>query len=210
MTPDARLLIAPGCPHCGSVSEILSSLVKEGLIGKLEIINLAIYPEAAAEAGTRSVPWFRIGEYSFTGAHTEGEIRSWAEKAAEGESWTAYYHDLLDNQQLAEASDSLKENPDRLCPLIASLDDKDLPLVVKIGIGAVLEDFEGAASLVECIPQLTELTRSEDPATRADACHYLGLTGSKEILPIISVLAEDEAEQVREIARDVLEEMGGA
>ncbi|MDX1336025.1 MAG: HEAT repeat domain-containing protein, partial [Gammaproteobacteria bacterium] len=202
------LLIAPGCPHCGSVSEILSGLVKEGLVGKLEIINLAVHPEAAAEAGTRSVPWFKIGEYSFTGAHTEGEIRSWAEKAAQGEDWTAYYHGLLDNQQLKETSESLKQNPDRLCPLVASLDDKDLPLVVKIGIGAVLEDFEGDASLAECIPQLTELTRSEDPATRADACHYLGLTGSKEILPVISILLDDEAEQVREIAADVLDEFG--
>jgi hypothetical protein len=206
--PDARLLIAPGCPHCGSVTEILTGLVKEGLIGQLDIINLSVHPEAAAEAGTRSVPWFRIGEYSFTGAHTASEIRAWAEKAASGEGWTAYYHDLLDNRQLEEAAASLKQHPDRLCSLIASLEDKDLPMVVKIGIGAVLEDFEGDASLVQCIPELTELTRSEDPATRADACHYLGLTGSEDILPLVRALVDDEDAHVREIASDVLEEIG--
>jgi glutaredoxin len=209
MTPDARLLIAPGCPHCGSVTEILTGLVKEGLIGQLEIINLSVHPEAAAEAGTRSVPWFRIGEYSFTGAHTVSEIRSWAEKAAQGEGWTAYYHDLLDNRQLEEAAASLKENPDRLCSLIASLDDKDLPMVVKIGIGAVLEDFEGEPSLLACTAELEKLTESEDPTTRADACHYLGLTGSKDILAIIRKLADDEDQHVREIVSDVLEELAG-
>ena len=206
--PDARILIAPGCPHCGSVTEILTGLVKEGLIGQLEIINLSVHPEAAAEAGTRSVPWFRIGEYSFTGAHSAGEIRSWAEKAAQGEGWTAYYHDLLDNRQLEETAASLKEHPDRLCPLIASLDDKELPMVVKIGIGALLEDFEGDEALVQCIPELQALTESEDPATRADACHYLGLTGSQQVISIVEKLSNDEDRHVREIVTDVLEELG--
>jgi HEAT repeat protein len=81
-------------------------------------------------------------------------------------------------------------------------------MVVKIGIGAVLEDFEGDAPLVKCIPELTELTRSEDSATRADACHYLGLTGSDEILPLVQKLVEDEDAHVREIASDVLREIG--
>jgi hypothetical protein len=207
MTPDTRLLIAPGCPHCGSVTEILTKLVKEGLIGRLEIINLSIRPEAAAEAGTRSVPWFRIGEFEFTGAHSEQEIRQWAEKAAQGDGWSAYYHDLIDNRELDQATSSLQQHPERLGELIATLEDKDLPMVVKIGIGAVIEEFEHSESLKQCIPELIELTRSEDPATRADACHYLGLTGSREVIPSLEGLLHDKDRHVREIAKETIEDL---
>ena len=86
--------------------------------------------------------------------------------------------------------------------------EKDGIEVMAIGIGAVLEDFEGDDALVKCLPELTKLTQSEEASTRADACHYLGLTGSREILSVISALADDEAEQVREIVADVLEEIG--
>jgi glutaredoxin len=207
MTPDSRILIAPGCPHCGKVTEILTSLVKEGLIGRLEIINLSVRPEAAAEAGTRSVPWFRIGEFEFTGAHTEGDIRAWAEKAAQGHGWAAYYHDLIDNRELDQAIDSLQQNPDRLGELIQTLSDKELPMVVKIGIGAILEDFHDSEALRRCIPELMPLLQSDDPALRADACHYLGLTSSAEVIPAIEPLLKDKDPHVREIADETLEEL---
>jgi glutaredoxin len=207
MTPDTRLLIAPACPHCGSVTETLTKLVKEGLIGRLEIINLAVRPEAAAEVGTRSVPWFKIGEFEFTGAHSEQEIRRWAEKAAQGEGWSAYYHDLIDNRQLDQAISSLHQHPERLGELIATLEDKDLPMVVKIGIGAVIEDFEDTEELKKCIPQLERLTRSGDPGTRADACHYLGLTGSSEVIPALENLLNDKNKHVQEIAEETITEL---
>lgn len=207
MTPDTRLLIAPGCPHCGSVTEILTKLVKEGLIGRLEIINLAIRPEAAAEAGTRSVPWFRIGEFEFTGAHSEQEIRQWAEKAAEGKGWSAYYHDLIDNRELDQAISSLQQHPERLGALITTLGDKDLPMVVKIGIGAIIEGFGHTEALTKCVPELVDLSRSEDPGTRADACHYLGLTGSLDAVPVLENLLDDTDRHVREIAEESLEEL---
>jgi len=209
MTPDTRLLIALGCPHCSSVTEILTKLVKEGLIGRLEIINLSIRPEAAAEAGTRSVPWFRIGEFEFTGAHSEQEIRQWAEKAAQGQGWAAYYHDLIDNRELDQAISSLHQHPERLGELIATLSDKDLPMVVKIGVGAIIEDFEHSEALKHCIPELVELTRSEDPGTRADACHYLGLTGSREVIPTLEELLQDADRHVREIVQETLEDLNG-
>jgi hypothetical protein len=182
-------------------------MVKEGLIGQLEIINLSVRPEAAAESGTRSVPWFRIGEFEFTGAHSEGEIRQWVEKATQGQGWAAYYHDLIDNRELDEAIQSLQRNPERLCELIQTLSDKELPMVIKIGIGAILEDFEDSEPLRRCIPELTELSQSNDPALRADACHYLGLTAAPELIPTIKALLKDADPHVREIAEETLEEL---
>jgi glutaredoxin len=207
MTPDAKLLIAPGCPHCGSVLEHLSTLVKEGVIGQLEIINLASRPEAATEAGTRSVPWFRIGDMSFTGAHTLQEMRQWAEQASKGSGRTAYYLDRLDNRELDAVEQALHEDPSDLCELIASLEDKDMPMVVKIGIGAVLESFAGHEALPGCLKTLEALSDSEDPGLRADVAHYLGFINTPESIAILQGMRSDTDPHVQEIVEDSLEEL---
>ena len=51
---DATLYVAPGCPHCPTVLNGLSELVKTGRIGQLTVINIASRPELAAEHGVRS------------------------------------------------------------------------------------------------------------------------------------------------------------
>ena len=45
--PDAELLIAPGCVHCPVVLSGLAELVKKGVIGHLEVFNIAARPDAA-------------------------------------------------------------------------------------------------------------------------------------------------------------------
>ena len=49
--PDALLLLAPGCPHCPAVLEGLGALVKDGALGTLEVVNIAVHPERAAATG---------------------------------------------------------------------------------------------------------------------------------------------------------------
>ena len=55
--PDALLLIASGCPHCPTVLTGLTELVKHGLIGRLEVVNVGIHPERASALKARTVPW---------------------------------------------------------------------------------------------------------------------------------------------------------
>ena len=49
--PDALLLLAPGCPHCPAVLEGLSGLLKEGVIGRLEAVNVAFTRSARQNLG---------------------------------------------------------------------------------------------------------------------------------------------------------------
>jgi thiol-disulfide isomerase/thioredoxin len=97
--PDATLLIAPGCPHCPKVLQALSEFVKRGEIGSLEIINIAVHPEAAEKAGTRSVPWTRIGAFELVGALTPQEIRETIEKAGRSDPIEPLVH-LLETSRL--------------------------------------------------------------------------------------------------------------
>jgi thiol-disulfide isomerase/thioredoxin len=199
------LLIAPGCPHCPAVLEVLGNLVKEGAIGTLEVVNVAIHPQRATDVGTRTVPWVRIGPFELDGALTPEELRLWAERASEDSGIDAYLSHLLENQQLDKALALIRATPSILNDLLGLLEQSDTPLVVRIGIGAVIEELQGSGLLARAFEQLVQLTHSPEANLRADACHYLALSANPEAKPVFRRLLEDEDPQVREIARESLE-----
>ena len=202
--PDARLLVAPGCAHCPRVIDGLSRLLKAGQIGRLEIVNIAAHPNAAREAGARSVPWFTIGPFTLTGAHSHAELAEWARHAAEGSGLTAYFRHLIEDSRLESAVAMLRRGQGSLQDLIPLLGDPDTPMNVRIGIGAVLEDFADTPELASVVDSLATLAESEQPQIRADACHYLGLARSPAALPVLRACLEDDDAEVREIAAESL------
>ncbi|NNF96029.1 MAG: HEAT repeat domain-containing protein, partial [Halobacteria archaeon] len=90
--PDAELLIATGCAHCPVVLEGLSTLIKEGVISSLRVINIVNQPERAQELGVRSVPWLQLGPFILQGLHSPAELREWAERAGSMEGMSVYLH----------------------------------------------------------------------------------------------------------------------
>jgi hypothetical protein len=200
--PDALLWIMPGCAFCPGVHKALETLVAEGAIGRLEVVDIPAQPERAAAAGIRSAPWTRIGPFELEGNRTLGELRGWAERAAAHSGFDRYYRDLLESRRLAQALAALRQHPDTLHDLLKLLADPETPLPVRIGVGAVLEELEGSELLKSGLSELVRLCRSEDAALRADACHYLGLTHSPEALPTLQALLADPDIHVREIAEE--------
>jgi HEAT repeat protein len=75
-------------------------------------------------------------------------------------------------------------------------------MAVRIGVGAAIEELQEHRLLKPAIPKLVELTMSDQPQIRADACHYLGLTGNGEALPAVQSLLMDQDQEVREIAAE--------
>lgn len=201
--PDATMLIAPGCPHCPKVLQALSEFVKRGEIGSLEVINIAIHPEAAEKAGTRSVPWTRVGSFELVGALTPQEIRETIEKAGRADPVEHLVH-LLETSRFDEVVKAITDNPDTLPLLVTLLDDLDTPMAVRIGIGALLEELPD--SLVRSAESsLIKLTDSGNQSVRADAAHYLSLVESEKSRETLHRLLEDSSEEVREIAGESLE-----
>jgi hypothetical protein len=204
-SPDARVLIAPGCPHCPAVVQSLSESVKRGDIGSLEIINIAVHPEAAEEAGTRSVPWTRIGDYVHLGALTPQEIRETIARAGRADPVEQLVH-LLETSRLDTVVQLVTAEPGLLPALVALLADLDTPMAVRIGIGALLEELPDA--LVKPVEgTLTELTGSQHQSVRADAAHYLSLVDTESSRETLRGLLDDESDEVREIAQESLEEL---
>lgn len=201
---DAELLIAPGCAHCPGVIDALGKLVKGGLIGRLTITNITSHPEAAQAAGTRSVPWARIGPYVLEGAHSTSELRDWAHAAASGAGMGIYLSYLLEHHRLDQAVALVRDTPALLQDLVHLLGDLDTPMVVRIGIGAILEDVQNDGLLTGIVHPLGALTQSAESQVRADACHYLGLTGSADAIGYVRRCLDDSNAEVAEIAAETL------
>lgn len=203
-TPDALLFIAPGCPHCPTVLAAMSELVKQALVGRLEVVNIAVHPQRAEQLGVRSVPWLKLGEFELEGLHSTAELRRWAERANTPAGVADYFSTQLKRGRLPQVARMVAERPERLAALLALAEDPDTELAVRIGISAVIEDFAGSADLLAQLPALQRLAVSRDPRVRADACHFLALTESPAALSALEQLAQDSERSVRDIAQDCL------
>jgi hypothetical protein len=203
--PDALLLIAPGCTHCPAVLEALCGLVKQGALGRLEIVNIAVHPQRAQALGARSAPWTRIGDFELEGARCAAELALWAERATSPEGYGLYLGSLLEQGELERVTQLIRRAPQRLISLVQLLSTLETPMAVRIGAGAVIEELAGSGLLGPAVAPLRRLLAAEAPQIRADACHYLGLTGDPDIAQAVTPLLQDKDAEVREIARETLD-----
>ena len=201
--PDALLLMAPACPHCPALLEGLTRLLKEGRLGRLEVVNVAAHPEDAAAAGTRSVPWTRLGPFVLEGAQSPAELGRWAAHAAAGTGAADYLTLLLEVRRLDDAVASVRETPGPLAELLRRVGEPDVPMGVRIGIAALVEELHGSDALAAALPALETLAGSGAAAVRADAAHWLGLVGGQAAAALRPLLDDPNAD-VREIAAESL------
>jgi len=208
--PEALMLLGTHCPHCPSVLGSLSELVKQGVISKLEVVNLEQRPETGRELGVRSVPWVRIGPFEFYGLHSKAELQSWAEQAGTEQGMTKYFEQLLGDGEVMQVLGMIGNDHSLLHALIGLVSDVDARINARIGAAVIMEDYEGKPELLALIPELGELTRHEDARVRSDACHYLSLTHDVSVKQYIEPLLEDEHEEVREVAEESLAAINNA
>jgi glutaredoxin len=207
--PDALLFITSDCPHCATVKRGLDELVRQGLIGKVTVVDASAHPERAAEYGVRTAPWLRLGPFTLTGAQSVSELRQWAEWASGEEGIARYVAHLLKLGEFQHAVAFVSADAQRLKPLLDILADTDAGIDQRLGVSALLERYADTPELRALLPQLAELSRDADHRVRADACHLLGLTGSAEALGHVEARLADENEEVREIAAEAIQRLGG-
>ncbi len=205
--PDALLLITPGCAYCPTVLRGLNDLVATGHIGRLEVIDIEAEPEIARTLGARRVPWLQIGPFQLEGLPPPAELKRWAERSHTPQGMAEYFRELLKAGKLPQAITAITQDSARLEALLLLLADPQTDLHVRVGIGAVLEEFAGAA-LARQLDRLAALTHAKDAHVRGDACHYLALTRDSRAIPHLERLLNDPEPQVRELAADGLTALG--
>lgn len=207
--PDALLLLTSSCPYCPTVLQGLSELVKSGLIGRLEVVNIGVRPEVAQQYGVRSVPWVRLGPFELEGLQSPAELKLWAERAGKPDGLAEYFRNLLKDGQLARVTGYIRRHGNAVVDLLNLLADPDVELTVRIGISAVFEELEGDAALNGAFDALVGLSRHQDAHIRADAAHLLSLTHRPDATPHLEALLNDSVADVAEIAREGLDRLRG-
>lgn len=205
--PDALLLISTHCPHCPVMLTALADLVKQGTIGRLETVNLEQHPEVGQALGVRSVPWLRLGRIELAGVHSKADLAEWAAKADSEAGMADWFHTLLKEGQLPRAQALIEADPTLLGSVLPIVGNVEASLNVRLGAGVLLEEFAGSDALRALLPRLGELSQHGDARVRADACHYLGLTGGTGAKPWLQARMDDEDADVREIAAEALENL---
>ena len=202
--PEALLLIATGCPHCQTVLQGLTELVKSGRLRRLEVINVGEQPDRARELGVRSVPWVCIGPFELGGLRTHAELQRWAERAYSQEGMSDYFRELLETGNLGKVGALIQKDPALIDAVMLLLSDPNTGIQVRLGIGAILEELQGTDILQRLIDPLAKLTKHSDARIRSDACHFLAQTHNAGALPVIKELLNDTDREVREVAEESL------
>lgn len=200
-----QLIIATNCPHCANNIKVLTELLKSAEIAELNIKNLEQFPELSSQLNIRSIPWTKIGPFELTGALSKTEVKNWVEKVSSPSGMQAYFSELFTSGELDKALELVKKSPELLQHFPVMMADESTPLGAKIGIGAIFESLQGTQSLLPLIPQLADLTQSDNASIRHDACYYLGLTESPEVVPYIKPLIDDTDLDIKETAEEILE-----
>jgi hypothetical protein len=206
--PDALLLVVASCPHCPAVLASLAAMAKDGLLGRLEVVNVAVHPEVAEVLGARSLPWVRIGPFELTGLRSRAELEDWARRAGSADGMADYFHTLLKDGELAKVRATIEAQPELLAELLPVVANPEASINVRIGASAIFEGLAGSAALQALVPRLAELAAHDDARIRADACFYLGLSRSTDARTALALCVNDAAAEVREIAAEALDELG--
>ncbi len=204
MLPLALLFTAPACPHCPGVKAALNTLLQEGAIASLETADASDDAKRAQALGVRSVPWLRIGEFEFEGVMSLGEMRMWAARAASASGLKDYFFEMLKSGRRGKVEDMIRTDPQRALALVDLMRDPEASMAIRLGIGAVLEEFQGSAIAAPMTPKLAELLHDPEPRNRADAAHFLSLIGDAEALRLLRGCLGHPDPEVREIAHDAL------
>lgn len=203
--PNAFLLVSSRCPHCHALEALLRERVTKGLVGELEIVNVERRPEVAQSFGVRSVPWLKLGGFVFDEALTPADLDGWIAQVKQGSGQSRYIMYLLERGRLAKAIEWIEDGGATLQAVVPLLADVGAKMNVRLGAGAILEHFENTPAIRAIIPELLVLLDHSNPSIRTDACHYLSLTHSVEVIAPLTKMLDDEDQQVREVARESID-----
>jgi hypothetical protein len=204
--PDALLLITGGCAHCPAVLQALTVLLKEGAIGRLEVINVAIHIEEAESRGVQSVPWAKLGPFEVEGVASLAKLRELAQGVNDDAVFDAWLLETLKAGKRQKFEALVRQEPQRIHALARLLKDPEASMVIRLGIGAVLEELHGSGVADALIPDLVGMLGADDRLLRADACHFLTLIGGESIRPHMLGCLNNADSEIREIAEEWLAE----
>ncbi|MDH5443976.1 MAG: thioredoxin family protein [Gammaproteobacteria bacterium] len=204
-SPIVTLAITTSCPHCPSMMEVLSQLVKKGEIADLHIVNIGSNIEFSKQYEVRSVPWLRIGPFVLQGLHTQQEIQRWLTLSKTDAGITDYFTQLLTEGELNTVIQAIRFSPTIIQKLIPLIESDETNINVRLGLGAILEDLDGDPILESILDDLIRLLEHTNSRVRGDAAHFLSFIHSNSAITALEQIHDEADSEVKEIIAESLE-----
>jgi len=205
--PEALLLISTHCPHCHTLQTLLEQRLSQGKIKSMTVVNIDETEDAAVKYNVRSVPWLKLGIFEFNESLTPAELDHWIATVSEDDGSIKFLQYLMENGKLQKVIEWLEQGNTSLQEFASLIIKPDIKINGRIGIGAVMEHFEGTAAIAGIIPGLKEMLKNDSAVIRTDVCHYLMLTHNTNVKASIEELLDDKDAEVRKTALESLEEL---
>jgi HEAT repeat protein len=140
-------------------------------------------------------------DYPLAARRTRDELRlGMRDRAEQFQIW------LLAGQ-LHRVIDVVERLPEALADLLPVVANPSASMNVRFGASAVFERYAGTTALKTLVPAFGMLAGHGDARVRADACHFLGLSGAPDAVRYLESRLDDPDAEVREIAAESLDEL---
>ncbi len=200
-----ELFVMPGCPICPQMERLFRQLEEEGLLDQLEVVDITREPERAQALGIRSAPSYLVNGVLFSGLKQRSEIEQLLGQN-EGEKWRSLLGEELSEGGMQAAREAVLEHEAAREALFDLLDDPETPLVVRIGLSAIIEELAERGLLEAYQPRLLKLAQHEDERIALDGLYYLSMLHTPEAMQTLSRIAEDDTHPLQQQAKELLQE----
>ena len=200
-----ELFVMPGCPICPQMERLFRQLQQEGELDELEIIDITRNPERASQLGIRSAPSYLVNGVLFSGLKQRSEIEQLLGQN-ESEKWRSLLGEELSEGGMQAAREAVLEHEAAREALFDLLDDPETPLVVRIGLSAIIEELAERGLLEAYQPRLLKLAQHEDERIALDGLYYLSMLHTPEAIQTLSRIAGDDAHPLQQQAKELLQE----
>lgn len=200
------LFVMNGCQICPQMELLFKKMHLDGEFDELEIIDVHQSPEKASLYAIRTVPFYLINNFSFTGLRSRRDIQQIL-KQSDSEKWQELIKTELSEGRLEPVENLLIQQSSARDAMLLLLQNIDTPLVVRIGLTAIIETIASSEILAGNENNFIELLSHPDERIAIDAIYYLSLLSTVSSIKKLAEIAADPMHHLQQHAREMLEEI---
>ena len=198
------LFVMPGCSICPKMEHLFNDMLQKEQISRLKIYDVTEHPDLARQYHIRSVPYYRINGVAFTGLKTHAEIRALLDQGSSA-NWIDRISEELSQGNLDEIEQGVRDDSVSREAMLALLEDDQAPLVVRIGLTAIIESVAASGLLNGFESRFIQLAQRPDPRIATDGLYYLYLLSTPGSLAALEKIADSgHPEELRAEAAELL------
>lgn len=198
-----------GCHVCPEMERIFHQLKQQGEISELKVFDVKDHPQLAQQYHIRSVPHYLINGVAFTGLKSQGEILKLLQ-SEENQRLQQWITDQLAEGQLDEVESRIDQQPPLREAAMQLLENIDTPLMVRIGLSAVIESLAEQGVFNSFAARFIMLADHPEDRIAIDAIYYLQLLSTPSTLNKLSEIAQHGRAELKMQAQELLLEISAS